>query len=472
MNEQNLFSGFIIHRFLERFQSVTYRGVPVARYLDYPFYLYSLNHWSSNSAKEYFPYIEEELDQVSDVTLYYWLDEPYPYDPHPGGTVLMRGGFGDIASIHLPRERIFLLSPDQAEAELIKFNRPDLIPHNIQSYYRENPRAVNKLTQQITKIVKSRKGDPIFGSADLLNWLKDKIPETVRVIDAVQLLFETFNIGAVLTISSIVWMDNALNLVARANRVPSATLQHGIVSDSGLFCNIPIVATKKLVWGKAFRAWYQQYGFPKSRFSIIGSPRFDVIFNREWWNRDKLCQMAEIDSAKKIMVYATGTERNIIVPLILNGLAPISDLFLLILMHPSETSLIEQYQQLTAGYSNRKVLPFGNISLYNALSGADFFITHCSTAAFEAMLFRLPVITVEPTTPLHFSYGELGASLRVTDSAELTQTVKRLMSDESFREAAVNQYHDFLADYCIPDGDSSKRLFEEIEKLCQNGGIA
>ena len=284
-------------------------------------------------------------------------------------------------------------------------------------------------------------------------------------------LIEEFNIGAVLSISSIVWMDSALNLVARANRIPSFTLQHGLILDRDLFCHIPITATKKFVWGDEVQRWYQKYGYPESRVSVIGSPRFDPIFTQNWCDKPKLCQMLNIDPSKKIVAYATGTNMNTIVPMVLNVLASNPDLFLILILHPSETSLVARYQQLTEGYPNCKVIRYGQVSLYDTLSGADIFITQCSTAGLEAMLFKLPVITVEPTS-LPFSYGDLGASIRVTNSTELTQVVNRLLSDEIFRASAINQYQNFLSGYCIPDGCASRRLFDQVELLCQSGGTA
>ena len=72
--------------------------------------------------------------------------------------------------------------------------------------------------------------------------------------------------------------------------------------------------------------------------------------------------------AKKIMVYATGTDMNTIVPIILNGLASIPDLFLVLSLHPSESSVISQYQQLTTSYPNcKKRVQFGHISLYGTV---------------------------------------------------------------------------------------------------------
>jgi hypothetical protein len=472
-HEENTVYAIIIRRFFNRFKNITYHGVPICKYIYYPLLSYINNRdisWYQNNL----PYWQDELKRLNDSEIYSWSDEPYLYDPHPEGVIVMRGGFGDIASLHLPKERFFMLCPHQAEVDVIKINRPDLVPHNIADYYRENPQAVESLNEQIAQVISGLKDDPVLGSPELLQWFTARTPVIVRNLDAVKSVFDTLTVSAVLTIMSIHTgdgMDSALNLIARANRIPSFTLQHSIISDSAVFCYLPILATKKFVWGNATLEWYKKYGFPESRVAVIGSPRFDVIFNQKWCNKEKLCQMLGITPSHKVMIYATGTDRDTIVPIILNGLANIPDLFLVLLLAPSEVPAISQYEQLVAGYPNCKVVRFGHISLYDALSGADFFITHCSTAALEAMLFKLPVITVEPY-PFYFSFGDLGASLRVTNSAELNQALIRLLSDETFRANTIGQYQQFISHYCIPDGLASQRLFEELERISHTGGIA
>ena len=472
MDTENAYYGAILKRYFHQFKSVTHHGVPICKYIYHRFFQFVVNRWSFSWAKKNLPCFQDMINQMADGEVYSWSDEPYQYDPHPGGIILMRGGFGDIASLFLPNERFYLVSPNQAEVDVIKTNRADLVSHNIENKYQENPKAVAELTGQIAELITGQVADPILGSPDLLKWFTNKMPSIVQMIDAFHSLFEELSVGAVLTISSIYEMDSALNLIARANRVPSITLQHGIIADSGLFCHIPLLATKKAVWGKVTREWYNKFGFPESKVAIVGSPRFDIIFNRKWCDKQKLCQMLGIDSSKKIMVFTTQFPKyaSTMVPIIVNGLKSIPDLFTIMLLHPSESAQIDNYRQLSKDYLNCKVFPFGHISLYDALSGADFFITYCSTSALEAMFFKLPVITLEPF-PLIFSYGELGASLRVTNSAELNQVVNRLISDKTFRKNSTDRYQNFISEYCIPDGFASKRLFDELEQLCQSGGI-
>lgn len=466
MNEQNISNCALIRRFFDRFGGIRHHGVQICKFI----YIDLLSNWKQKINKND-PLWQEDIIRSHNLQIYQWADEPYIFKPHPDGVVLMRGGFGDLASSYLPKERCFLISPNQAEVNLIKLNRPDLTSHNIGDYFRDNPQAIEDLNLQITQVVKRQKNDPLFGSADFLNWFKNKIPQIVGQLDAVQLLFDTFHVAAVLTVSSVFSMDGALNLIARVNQVPSFTLQHGLMSENDLFYHVPILATKKIVWGNAIQKWYQKFGYPESRVSVIGSPRFDIIFNRDWCGKEKLCTMLGIDPSIKVVVYGADIIRidELIVPVLLEGLRSVPGIYLVMLQHPGENP--KEHEKLAAGYPNGKVVQFGHISLYDALSGADLFITSFSTSALEAMFFKLPVVTIEPTPPT-FSFGDLGASLKVTNAAELNQTVKQLLSDPGFKSQAVERYQGFLHQYCIPDGLASKRLFEEVESLCRNGGIA
>ena len=235
MNELNALNSKLLYRFFDRFQSIIYHGAPVSKFI----YLDLITNWQQALLEKNPPWLAE-IKRLNDSQVYHWADEPYNYEPHPEGVILMRGGFGDIASIYLPPERCFLISPNQAEVDLIKLNRPDLVSHNITDYFRENPLAVESLNRQIAQIINEQKDDPLFGSLAFHNWFKDPVPQIVRYLDAVQLLFETIKVGAVLTVSSVYSMDGALNLVARANRIPSFTLQHGLMSENDLYYHVPI----------------------------------------------------------------------------------------------------------------------------------------------------------------------------------------------------------------------------------------
>ncbi len=465
MNEQTAFFYGVLPRFFKEFQNITYHGVSVCQYA----YRLFMSFWSSSRIQELLPSIQNEINGLSISETYHELDGPYRYTPHPDGIVLMRGGFGDLASLYLPKERFVMISPNQAEVDLIKLNRPDLTAQNIQSYYQENPEGIESLNQQVAQVLTRLKEDPILGIPDLAKWFQTKIPEFVRTLDAVWKLFEEFNVGAVLTVSSTYSMDGALNLMARARGIPSITVQHGLIAEHDLFAHIPILATKKMVWGKATLEWYQKFGYPESRVSVIGSPRFDIIFNQKWCGKEKLHQLLGINPTQKIIVFGAQIIRftQIIAPIILEGLKSIPDICLLMMLHPGEKPL--PYQKFAEEYPNCKVVQFGHISLYDALSGGDLFITYYSTAALEAMFFKLPVITVEPMAPT-FSFGALGASIQVTNAVELHQVAQQLLSDETLRLNAVNRYQDFLERYCVPDGSSAKRLFEEIGSIIQSGG--
>jgi hypothetical protein len=478
-NVHNAYNAVILRRFFKKFQSITHHGVPICKYLYSPFIGYLHQRWNLDWGKKNLSYLQDEMNGLTDSDIYGLSDEPYVYDPNPNGVILLPVGFAAVASLYLPKERYCFISPNPAQKDWIKTEWPDKDYHSIEEYFRDDPKTVEKLTRQIAEVIHEEQDDPMMGSMDLFEWFKKEIPNTVRYLDAVQSLFETVNVGAVLTMVSITmsspgnWLDSALNLMARAKKVPSLTLQHCLISDRDIFGFIPILATKKLVWGQETLDWYKKYGYPESRISIIGSTRFDIVFNRKWCGKEEFCQTFNIDPSKKIVIFTTQPQGigKTILPVVLKGLAAIPDVFLAVILHHSENDCLGEYQQITAEYANCAVFPSGRYFLYDALSGADLFITGCSTSALEAMFFKLPVITVEPF-PMGFSYGELGVSLCIKSPEEVHQVVTRLIADPVFRENAVKKYQEFIANYCMADGLSTKRLFDEIDRLCQTGGIA
>lgn len=468
--ERLAYYGVLLKRFFTLFRPVTYQNVPISKHLYYQC-LGFINHcWGLAPAKE--KTFAREMHELEAGQLFSFLDEPYACKPNPEGVFLMRSGFGDIASLFLPPEKYYLLSPFPAEVEVVRRNRPDLTAHNIEELYHPNPGAVKELEKKITGLLAKEKRDPVFGSPRFLQWILGRLPDLVTRFDAVQRIIEKLNAGAVLTISSIHWFGSALNLVARANQIPSLTVQHGIIADSQLFCHLPVLATKKAVWGRGTKEWYLKFGTPESRVVVTGSPRFDLIFNREWATRETLKKRLQIDPAYKIAVYATqplgGARIREVAAITLNGLAKIEGLFLLIMLHPYERK--EPYQQLAASNARCRVIPFGEVSLYDALNAADLFVTSFSTAALEAMMFNVPVVTVEPFPP-NFSYSKSGAVFAARTAEELAGLARRILTEEDFRRAVLAKARPFLEKYCETDGSSARRLFQELETLSRCGGV-
>jgi len=474
VNEQNAYGAVVLQHFFECFRTVTYHKVQICTHLYYEYLIHCAKFTRYQNILPTQPRLREEMARIADADLPGWADEPYVFDAYPRGTILMRGGFGDIAAAFLPPERYYLLSPGQAEVDVIKQNRPVLAAQNIEELYRPNPGAIAQLSAEFTRIAEAHKDDPLLGGAAFLNWILPWLPMVVSLFDAIQRLIEEKNIGGVLSISTIEPFDGALNLLARANRIPSISLQHGIITEEMFFCHAPVLAAKKAVWGPATRDWYGRYGVPPTRVCVTGSPRFDAIFNQPWGGKEKLRRILQLSPDSRLAVYTTQPlcleDAEKVTATILEGIKDIGNLFLLILLHPAETGRLDFYRGLASAYQDCRVVRFGHISLYDALSGADILFACYSTSVMEAMLFQVPVVTVEPFPPV-YSYGDLGACPKVRDADELHRVAGRILGEEDCRRQTVAQSRSFLEQHCLPDGSSSARLMREVEDLCNMGGV-
>ena len=129
------------------------------------------------------------------------------------------------------------------------------------------------------------------------------------------------------------------------------------------------------------------------------------------------------------------------------------------------------YQQLAAGNERCRVFAFGEVSLYDALNAADLFVTSFSTAALEAMMFNVPVVTVEPFPP-NFSYSKSGAVFAARTAEELALP---LPGGSCMKKISAKQYwkkaRPFWKKHCVTDGFSSRRLIRELENLSRCGGV-
>ena len=127
--EQLAYYGAILKRFFTLFRPVTYQNVPISKHLYYQCLGFINHRWGLAWSKK--KVFLEKMHELDAGQLFSYFDEPYVCKSNPEGIFLMRSGFGDIASLFLPPERYYLLSPFQAEVDVIKRNRPDLSVHNI-----------------------------------------------------------------------------------------------------------------------------------------------------------------------------------------------------------------------------------------------------------------------------------------------------------------------------------------------------
>ena len=81
--------------------------------------------------------------------------------------------------------------------------------------------------------------------------------------------------------------------------------------------------------------------------------------------------------------------------------------------------------------------------MYDALNAADLFVTSFSTAALEAMMFNVPVVTVEPFPP-NFSYSKSGAVFAARTAEELAGLARRILTEVDFRRAVLAKARPFL----------------------------
>lgn len=159
--KQLAFYGVILKRFFNLFRPVTYQNVPVSKHLYYQCLGFINHRWGLALAKEKMFF--EEMYELEAGQLFRFLTNPTPAVPTRREFSLCAADSGTSPPFSSP-ERYYLLSPFQAEVDVVRRNRPDLTVHNIEEFFRPNPGAVRELQKKITGLLEKEKQDPIFGS--------------------------------------------------------------------------------------------------------------------------------------------------------------------------------------------------------------------------------------------------------------------------------------------------------------------
>jgi len=106
-------------------------------------------------------------------------------------------------------------------------------------------------------------------------------------------------------------------------------------------------------------------------------------------------------------------------------------------------------------------------NIFDWLSGCKLVITSASTVALEAMLMKVPVITVDYMNEYQeVDFIDLGTTIHVKTETELFEAVQNVLySAEKFNDVLerANQYIESY--FYKPDGNASKRIINHLVKI-------
>jgi len=288
------------------------------------------------------------------------------------------------------------------------------------------------------------------------------------------------------------------NIWAQKNNVPFIVVQPSFIADSrekqrtckerighllfNTLLRIPLSPGKKVfggeqsgnylfLWGEFFKNFYQGLEIEKNIY-ITGNPAFDRIFSSR--SEDKPTEDIGLNIPEKKPVVLICTQ-----PLdrLLNEdifactnkmyrfiIEQNLGLFFIIKVHPREQ--VGKYNKIFNGLKTKNFTVTGKLDLHSILRIADVQISVSSFSSFEAVVFGVPIILVNPSRQITFpDYFNSRIELTAYTPEELDKNLKKSIAREYIEEFETKREKYLKSRLGYLDDKSSQRTVEKIEQL-------
>lgn len=251
--------------------------------------------------------------------------------------------------------------------------------------------------------------------------------ESDSVLSEVSRLLDAMAPRIVITASTQLMGGSALVVAARARRTPSVLLQHGLLQP----LYVPLVADVMCTWGPSSSDTLTGLGVDPRRLVALGSPRHDGMSpSRDGSARQALLRELSLEDKPTLAFFSNGNDvqRNGAAPeecaVWMEGLARAyrGRMNVIVRLHPNEDDRLYRGCPHLVVTKHRP----GFAAL---LDGCDGVVSLCSTALYEALLYRKPIWQLAaPGWPDLADNWKRGLARRVASQDELRELVERWLA--------------------------------------------
>ena len=244
--------------------------------------------------------------------------------------------------------------------------------------------------------------------------------------------------------------------------IPSFVVQHGVTNRYWW----PFVASKMLLWGKAFEKELLNLGAPAAQLAIGGMPAADHLFSRY---QDVSRDVGKTASSFLIL---SDTQTRHLYPepydkfriLFKAVVAATPTIRWSIKLHPLEDDSF--YREMLGGrFPNFSILPKAT-SLEDAVRQSDVACTLWSTSGLESMMMRRPLLVfdLDPMVYEHAWWPQCGGGTYAPTTEAVLAFVRKASSDPHFIAELVTRQDQFLAENFANPGRAAEAVLDTIEE--------
>ena len=281
-----------------------------------------------------------------------------------------------------------------------------------------------------------------------LDVLERNLQYLFRVARAVECLVAERNPSLVFVSNPYTVEGKLATSIAHARSIPTASIEHGSIFPSDPIwqdCMIDLVC----VGGEPSRRALLSCGLLDKQIAVTGSPRLDGVTGAAL----RKVHPSSLSSAANVLVATSGPgdqvsmeQHRSFIKILYEAAEMSPTVRWVVKLHKKDRS--ELYREIGAQFSSssRVEIVSGERSsfgpdIFKFLSSAKALVTVCSTAALDAMVVGVPVISVAPASGGNGLQGieflERGCTRRVTDAQALADVVLRVWQDERLDEEQV-----------------------------------
>ena len=261
---------------------------------------------------------------------------------------------------------------------------------------------------------------------------------------------------------------------------PSLYMQHGVSGESN--GEDLLRATFMANWGEVDRAWRRGLGNPPEKLVVTGNPRFDRLARhldappKAW--KDELMERLNLQDLSDLVVFAaqvapkrsaydTDDEEEVLAWGICRAMARFPHKRLIVKLHPRQRSREGMYREIAERCGLKGYGIIRDMQLSRLLAHCELFITESSTAAYEALLWDLPILIVNLTRREDIvPYVPGGVALGAYNERHIVPALKKLLEDDESRNRLAANRGRFIERYLYRmDGRASHRVVELLGRM-------
>ena len=278
-----------------------------------------------------------------------------------------------------------------------------------------------------------------------------------KQIESLERIYDKFKPKAHIAFCSQAFAeDTILTLIAKKNKKPTFTMEHGFISKSLNFSSIQImnenmISDYLLVWGKRNYKIAEKY-IDKNKLLMVGNPKYR-------YNPKKTSNFnPKIVTFFFSVIGFESSNENIVK--ILNSFAK-KHPKIQFNMSPHPFDSTKRYKQ----HINSKNIKFSDENVIELLRKSDFIISHNSSVAYEALLYNVPILKFKDK----FTYNTKDNFYYFKDEKELEKRFTKLKNREYLYnyQKKVNKLlkENF---YFEKNKEPSQVYYEKISEIIKN----